>query len=155
MKQKLLLLILAAVSTSIIADSTRETWECTEQNNNHNVLVTAIADRATGDGFIKLAGVTYKADFSFAGLDRQWQFGQDKTNNTFHYVFKILPNGQARYFDLRTHDKGIPPEPTMTLFCDKKTSGWSVNLPGNPSKQNNTQKDTQDLPALLILNIDE
>ena len=152
MKQKLLLLILATVSTSIIADSSKETWECTEDNN---VLVTAIVDRATGDGFIKLAGVTYKADFSFAGLDRQWQFGRDQTNNTFHYLFKILPNGQARYFDLRAHDKDIPAEPTMTLFCDKKTSGWSVNLPRNPSKQNNTHKDTQNLPGLFILNIDE
>lgn len=149
--------ILCTISTSLIAGNEKETWECKDPNGEwNNVLVTATANKTTGEGSIKVAGVEHLTKFEIAGFDRQWRFGKVSVVDHDKYIFRIQPNGVARYYNMPATKTGGSVATEMVLHCRSLSSGWSVKL---PQKLNNSIETKQTLspclPGLFILNYDE
>lgn len=151
---------LLTISASVIADNEKEVWECKDPNAEwNNILVTAVANKTTGDGVIKVAGIEHHTNFEIAGFDRQWQFGKKLNSDGFKYIFRVKPNGMAHYFNMPDTTNGNTVESEMVLSCRIIGTRWSVNLSNGSQTQNGSTNTEQDvspcLPGFFIMNIDE
>ena len=160
MKKFILAVILFAISVTVHAANEMETWECKDPNGKWNdILVTAIANKTTGDGTIKVAGIEHSTKFKIAGFDRQWQFGKESSTGIFQYVFRVKPNGIAHYFNMPSTIKGESVESEMVLMCRIKGPGWSAHVPHNyEEEKSNIDKEQSPrpcLPGFFIMNFDE
>ncbi len=70
------------------------------------------SDPTTGVGIVFVGNRAYTASFQYEGLNRRWDFGDDK-----NYAFFITPSGIGTYYDYSNTDEDEPTEPSQSYRC--------------------------------------
>lgn len=102
----------------LVGAANAETFRCqsgTYWSDTKKVIVTATINEDGITGTIKVAGVTHKAAYRVAGLNRRWNF--EPSGNTYLYAFVIRPDGTAYYLDFSTADENGYAEATQYFYC--------------------------------------
>lgn len=87
-----------------------ETWNCFQYSSDEEPLLTLYRLRGDVSGRVSVAGVTHRASFRIAGLDRRWNFPSDAdallAGGVYPYAFIIKPDGSGMYFDFTLSEDG-------------------------------------------------
>jgi len=108
------------VQTQESSGSTTEKWRCFDEYDSGKKRVLVKLTRVTEDGAksgfgeVSVAGVTHKALFQVKGLNRRWDFGDER--DPYLYAFVIFPDGGGAYYDFSGTD-GKQVSPKQTFDC--------------------------------------
>lgn len=87
-----------------------EMWRCFDRSDSSTVLFTLYRLKEDAGGFVSVAGITHRAMFRVAGLERRWNFPSDAdallAGGAYPYAFLIDPNGTGLYVDFSTSEDG-------------------------------------------------